>query len=327
MTKHGKRFFVFQLESDLKLKGGHGMPRYEKAILLYNTNAGQGDVNELLQQTLATLAPEVIELTLIQTQAPGEAKQRCKQLPEDIGLLIIVGGDGTVHECVNGLMAGNNQPTVAIVPAGTCNDLARSLQIPTVDDALTAIVNGTTVAIDIGQQNDSYFANFSGVGMIVEASKEIEAETKARFGKLGYIISAIRSIKEPKPFSYTITTAKGETSSGDAVMILAMNGQYIGTIGLFLKDISLSDGKLHLFIVKEAGFTLLKNMYSHAFTDENWLNDAEGIEALELDQFTLTCRQTLDVDSDGEINEQTPVSYTLHQQALTFITTGQQEKD
>ncbi|WP_054704527.1 diacylglycerol kinase family protein [Bacillus sp. JCM 19041] len=295
------------------------MPRYQKAILLYNQRAGQEDAQELLQKTLAKLAPEIVEFTIIQTLKQGDAEKICLEQSVDIDLLLIMGGDGTVHECVNGIMKQEGRPTIAILPAGTCNDLSRGLQNETLDEALEAILEGNTQAIDIGQQNEQYFSNFSGVGLITEASKEIEEETKDKFGKLGYVISAVRSLKEPQSFSYQLETEEGETSTGEAVMILAMNGKYIGTVGLFEDNISLSDGFLHLFIIKEAGMTLIKNMYDQVRMDNGWLNDPEGLEILRSTSFKLKTTPSLDIDSDGEQNEQTPVMYKLHKGELTFI--------
>ncbi|WP_078393119.1 diacylglycerol/lipid kinase family protein [Shouchella patagoniensis] len=302
------------------------MPRYQKAILLYNQQAGQEDAQELLPKTIAKLAPEIVEFTIIQTLKQGDAERICLERAADMDLLLIMGGDGTVHECVNGMMKQKSRPTIAILPAGTCNDLSRGLQNETFDEALDAILEGHTLAIDIGQQNEQYFSNFSGVGLITEASKEIEEETKDKFGKLGYLISAVRSLKEPQSFSYQLETEEGETSTGEAVMILAMNGKYIGTVGLFEENISLSDGFLHLFIIKEAGMTLIKNMYNQARMDNGWLNEPEGLEIFRSASFKLETFPMLDIDSDGEQNEETPVMYKLHKGELTFIC-GTKETD
>lgn len=300
-------------------KGGGHMPRYKKAILVYNQQAGQGDALEIIETIVPKLAPEMIEFTLIQTMEQGEAEQICFERASESDLILIMGGDGTVHECVNGLMKQEARPHVAILPTGTCNDLSRALRVETIEEAIDAILAGTTQQIDIGQQNERFFSNFSGVGLITEASKEIENETKDKFGKLGYVISAIRSLKAPTTFSYTLTTTEGEESSGEAVMILAMNGQYIGTVGLFNENISLSDHMLHLFIIKEAGMTLVKNVYNQAFSNEDWLKEAEGLEMYTTKACSISTSPALEIDSDGELLERTPVDYQLHPGELTFI--------
>ncbi|AIC96412.1 lipid kinase [Shouchella lehensis G1] len=295
------------------------MTMYSKAMLIYNQAAGQGELEDLLKDIVPKLAPSIKEFTLYQTEKAGDTEALCVENGSKVDLILIMGGDGTVHECVNGLMQQAGRPTVGILPTGTCNDLSRSLNCSKLEDAVDAILAGQTTDIDIISQNDRYFSNFSGVGLITEASKEIEESTKESFGKLGYIISAIRSLKEPTPFSYEVTTNTGIKKSGEAVMIVAMNGQYIGTVGLFKDVISLNDGILHMIIVKEAGATLLKNMYNQARTEEGWLDDPEQLEMLNVSQCSLTTSPVLDIDSDGEKIDNTPVTYLVHEKALTFI--------
>lgn len=295
------------------------MTTYNKALLIYNQEAGQGDASELLEKTVPKLALSIKEFTLRQTEQQGDAEDLCSRYGSEVDLILIMGGDGTVHECVNGLMQQSGRPTVAVLPTGTCNDLSRALNAPTLDEALDAILAGHTTELDIIGQNDRYFSNFSGVGLITEASKEIEESTKDSFGKLGYIISAIRSLKEPTTFTYEVETDTGVKKSGEAVMILAMNGQYIGTVGLFEDVISLDDGQLHLFIIKEAGLTLVKNMYNQARADEGWLDNPEQLEMLNVQSCTVKTSPSLDIDSDGEKTDQTPVTYQMHKQALSFI--------
>ncbi|KMK76946.1 hypothetical protein AB990_07970 [Alkalihalobacillus pseudalcaliphilus] len=293
---------------------------YEKALLIYNQNAGQQEIEETLAMIIPKLAPSIHELTLKQTESKGDAEQYCIQYGEQIDLLLIMGGDGTVHECVNGLLQQAGRPIVAILPTGTCNDLARALNCFSIEEAVEAILAKNKRTIDVVQQNERFFANFSGVGLISDASKEISTTTKDKFGKLGYAISAFRSMIEPSSFTYTLQLEGGEKKSGEAVMILAMNGQYLGTFGFFKDITSLSDGKLHIFIVKEAGFSLLKSVYQQATGTDELFNNPEQIEVVTTVHGTLETSRELDIDSDGEITDQTPVTYKLFPKELTFIT-------
>ncbi|WP_059105990.1 diacylglycerol/lipid kinase family protein [Shouchella shacheensis] len=296
------------------------MMRYKNVLLLYNGAAGNGDIAETLQQVTRRLAPDIVELTLYQTQKEGDATRISTERGKELDLLIIMGGDGTVHESINGIMQlePEYRPTVAILPTGTCNDFSRALDNHTIEEALEAILEGRTISVDIGQMNDHYFSNFVGLGLITEASKSKEGNLKDRFGKFGYLLSAVQSLKNPEPFSYTLTTDK-ETKSGEAIMILAMNGHYLGTAGLFLEKTLLTDALLDLFIVQEAGMTLVKNVYNQTFADENGRREAEGLEVFQAGRFTLETDPSLDVDSDGEIYVNTPLEITVHPEAIAFI--------
>lgn len=295
---------------------------YNRAILLYNIKAGQDKITDQLGEIAEQLAPHVHEFTFIQTLEKGEAEDVCANMGADADLVLIFGGDGTVHECINGLMKINedNRPKVVILPGGTCNDFARSLNIRSVKEAITAIQANHSKKLDMGQVNDRYFSNFVGVGLITEASQAKEGHLKEKWGKLGYIMSAVQSLKNPSSFSYSLHTDTDQLE-GEAVMILAMNGHYLGTAGLFVQDNVMDDGKLDIYILKEAGFSLLKNVYNKSRSDtaEEWLSQAEDIEVFRSSSLKLETHQSQLADSDGELYLETPLDIVIHQKAIEWI--------
>ncbi|MCY9389815.1 acylglycerol kinase family protein, partial [Bacillus haynesii] len=64
------------------------------------------------------------------TRKKRDAFEFCREIGEDIGQLFILGGDGTVHECINGISRLQTKPDIGILPGGTCNDFSRALRIP-----------------------------------------------------------------------------------------------------------------------------------------------------------------------------------------------------
>ncbi len=94
-------------------------------------------------------------------------------------VIIVVGGDGTVHEAINGLI-GSTIP-LGIIPAGSGNDFCRALGIPiNFDQALERILNDECMTIDVGQINTSYFASVAGVGFDGQVAK---ATNQSKFKK------------------------------------------------------------------------------------------------------------------------------------------------
>ena len=82
--------------------------------------------------------------------------------------VIVIGGDGTVHEVINGLMTidAENRPLLALVPSGSGNDSCRMAGIPLdIAEALTTILTGQLKAFDLGKCNDTYFLNSCSVGI------------------------------------------------------------------------------------------------------------------------------------------------------------------
>src|SRR5688572_31788935 len=92
------------------------------------------------------------DVALVETHAPGEARELAARAVARGSLRVIAGGgDGTVNEVVNGLIVDERAgATLAIVPLGTGNDLARSLSLPTdADAALALALDGATRALDL----------------------------------------------------------------------------------------------------------------------------------------------------------------------------------
>ncbi|PYZ92344.1 lipid kinase [Salipaludibacillus keqinensis] len=291
---------------------------YQKGFLLYNDKAGQDDGQKNVGIAAGILSKKVEELTILKGKAPGDLEKICKEQGERADILFIMGGDGTVHECVNGLVDLNNPPIISILPGGTCNDFARSLNVPmTIAEASVFAVNGKQKKIDIGYMNDRSFSNFVGIGLITEASENIDQEAKERTGTLSYFMSAMRSMKETTPFKYKINLNDGEYE-GDAVMIVAMNGAFIGTRALPFEDISLEDGKLNLFIVKEGGIAIFREWFQRKglFGQENV---SENVTVMKGDQILMETEQPMKADSDGEIYLETPLKIGVKAQHLSFI--------
>lgn len=292
----------------------------KKALLVYNAQAGQAKINDILKEITNVLAAKYQVLTMVQTVEKGDGERICRERGGVYDHLFIVGGDGTVHECVNGLMEVTEPPVVGILPAGTCNDFSRSLGIPqSIGEAAEVIKAGQTRACDIGSCNKRYFTNFAGLGLITTVSEETNSTLKNSVGKLSYFISALQSLKKADPFSFTLQTAENDKRSGEAVMILAMNGYSLGTANFHLPDSKLDDSLLELYIIQESGLKLLKNMYYKTFI-EDWTKEAEGIELIRTSSFLVTTAEKMDIDMDGEIYHTSPASITLLPQKLTFFT-------
>ncbi|MEW5596250.1 YegS/Rv2252/BmrU family lipid kinase [Peribacillus frigoritolerans] len=137
--------------------------RWKKGMLIYNKNAGNDKLERNLGGCLPVLAPHIDEFLILQTKQKGDACRYCLEYGEEMDVVFVLGGDGTVHECVNGLSPLQRRPLFGILPGGTCNDFSRTLKIPqNVRQAAEALVNGKVRPIDIGKSNNDYFSNFWG---------------------------------------------------------------------------------------------------------------------------------------------------------------------
>ncbi|UTR13917.1 diacylglycerol kinase family lipid kinase [Salipaludibacillus sp. LMS25] len=294
---------------------------FKKALLLCNEKAGQGDVQKNIGVVAGILTEKVDNLTIRKGKMAGDLEKICQKLDSEIELLLIMGGDGTVHECMNGLYELAFPPVIAIIPTGTCNDFSRALSLPlTVAEAATVAINGQKQRIDTGRVNDRTFTNFAGTGLIVDTSENINEDTKALTGPLSYLISAVKTAGDPRSFHYEIVI-DGEAMKGEAVLIAAVNGRFIGTYELPFSHLSVQDGLLNVFIVKDGGLTVFKEWIQRKAFDV--LPDDTTVITKTAKTITLKTAETEKVDTDGDVYLQTPVEISIGR-PFTFMTDNRQ---
>ena len=281
------------------------MPKYHNALLLYNGNAGSEEIEDKLAMTLPALSQHIKEMTVIQTDSIEEAKETCVTFSPKVDLLIILGGDGTVHSCINAIAPLKERPVIGILPAGTSNDFSRTLQIPqNLHKAAQAIINGDVINVDIGKTDHQYFLNFWGIGLVAETSQNIDKEQKKSWGVLSYFISTIRTVNQAEAFQYKIITGKDEYN-GEAVLIIVLNGKFLGTRKLPIPSIQNNDGLFDVLIIKNSTLSSFIELLSmnNANTDEEQFTELEHFQARKL---KISTSIEKDIDMDGEIAGTTP---------------------
>lgn len=169
-----------------------------------------------------------------------------KAISEGFKNLIVIGGDGTIHNVVNGIMRQNRFPSneikLAVIPIGTGNDWIKTQGISKdIKKAIEVIVTQNSVFQDIGliefEDNSTpptYFCNLAGFGFdafVVERVRSFK-----RFGGVAYLLGAIAGLIRFKPFWVKIKTNKSEFS-GKILLAVAGIGQYAGG-GMRLTDYS-----------------------------------------------------------------------------------------
>ncbi len=136
-----------------------------QTLVLLNPAANRGNMHKhraIVRQRAEQAGAEYIETTL-----QGEAKERAQQAAAEDRPIIIVGGDGSVHEVVNGILASGRRVPLGIVAAGSGNDFAwNTLKLPhDPQEAVERAFNGELVEADAGIVNERYFANSFSIGI------------------------------------------------------------------------------------------------------------------------------------------------------------------
>ncbi|MQA04741.1 MAG: diacylglycerol kinase family lipid kinase [Streptosporangiales bacterium] len=153
-----------------------------RAVLVVNPNATT--TTSRTRDVLCRALASETKLDIVETRYRGHAAalaQHC--VTEEVDALVVLGGDGTVNEVVNGLLAGGpvgRLPALAVIPGGSTNVFARALGLPSdaveaTGAVIDALRSGRRRPIGLGQADDRYFTFCSGLGLDAEIVRAAEA--------------------------------------------------------------------------------------------------------------------------------------------------------
>lgn len=220
-----------------------------KALCIVNPCAGRGRGIKVWQKIKSQAEMLLPGLVVRFTSGPGHAALLAGEAAEhNQDMIIIIGGDGTVHEAVNGL-AGSRIP-IGIIPAGTGNDLAKTLGIPRdICKALSIIKKGVRRSIDLGRVDGRIFINMGGLGFDATVAHRVNKQRLIK-GKAAYFWAIIRTIIDYKAVKVQITL-DGTTWEETVTLIAIGNGEYVGGGVRMFPQANLHDGLLDICVIKK----------------------------------------------------------------------------
>jgi diacylglycerol kinase (ATP) len=291
-----------------------------KARLICNpaSSGGRYEPEELHREL------ESYELEWITTESPGDATEAAREWRD--GLLIVVGGDGTISEVVNGLgRAGFPEGiTLAILPAGTGNDLAATLAIPEDPYEAEAVLRQNRVRIldvvrvrsaGIGEQ---YFMNVATGGMGAQVSGAADGEMKKRWGKLSYLRASLEVAREYEAKEVTLTLDGAERKLR-AVNLAIGNCRYAGSGWLAAPRANPEDGLLDLVVIEDVGLQEVLKLAPTVLADSDYL-DKEGVFLARAREIRVESSPgSLEFTVDGEVIGNEPAVFAVIPQALKVI--------
>ena len=165
-----------------------------KLLLIINPRSGKEKASKLRDDIIRRFEDANFSVQLMETQKKGDAVDFAKMATSN-QLVVCVGGDGTLHEVLNGIMQSGNGATLGYIPMGSVNDFALSVGIPrNYKKAINCIVNGTEQNIDVCKFNDEYFSYIAAAGLFTKASYSTSQKLKNKIGKIAYLLFGIKKL-------------------------------------------------------------------------------------------------------------------------------------
>lgn len=234
-------------------------------------------------------------------------------------LLVAGGGDGTIG-CAAGRVAGT-EVTLGVLPLGTANDFARTLGIPTgLDEAVTALVSGRVVDVDLGRVDGRAYLNVASIGLSVGVTERLTPGLKKRLGPLAYPLATLLAYRHHRPFRARLEFPDGDhepVELDDLLQVAVGNGRHYGGGNAVSPTASIDDHLLDVYAIVRGRITdhvsIARLLKDGSFVEH------ERVHHLTTRRVRVVTDPALPVNLDGEIAATTPADFAVDRNALHVI--------
>ena len=262
------------------------------------------------------------------SRARGEIAERARR-EADAGasLLVVVGGDGTVNEAVNGLLSAGSGPALppelAVVMIGTGKDFARSHGIPTrLDGAIAVARSGRTAVADAGRvrhraegglERETFFANVGSAGMSGAVARRADASSKALGGRITFLVALVRVFSRWRNTEVSVELG-GERRAGKMTNVVVANGAYHAGGMWLAPDARPDDGLFDVVVfgdISKVDFVRnVAKIYRGTHVEH------PKIDVVRTDRVVVDSAEPLPLELDGEQPGTTPARFEILPGAL-----------
>lgn len=222
-----------------------------RIYFIVNLIAGKAEIGEHLGEVIEEFNKSDYEVVVHVTQNSMDAIIAASYACEnDFDMIVCAGGDGTLSQCIQGIIKSNIQIPVGYIPAGSTNDFARSLGIPRVTmDAVERITSTEPTLCDIGQFNDSYFTYIVAFGAFTNVTYETSQQVKNIFGHSAYIFSGLMQLTSIRSNRMRIEY-DGNVIEDEFIFGMVTNSASVAGL-LSMNDFLLDDGMFEVTLIKK----------------------------------------------------------------------------
>jgi diacylglycerol kinase (ATP) len=287
-----------------------------RARLIINPSARTLPSRDRLAVASAWLELRGWQVDTYWTHAPLDAIGYAREAAErNYDVVIAAGGDGTVHEAVNGI-AGSHT-ALAVIPGGTANVWVREVGAPWHPGDVAAMIDrGERRRIDLGMAGKRYFLLMASLGIDSTVAAVLPSDAKQRFGRLAYAARGARELTRYRGVDAEID-ADGQTLRMPLLLALVGNTRSYGGVLAISHHARATDGKLDLVAYRAGGMIrFAAQMLTTAF---GWHDRVPSTLYRQVEQVTVSTTPSVPVQADGEVIGVTPMSFRIAHRALDVI--------
>lgn len=225
-------------------------------------------------------------------------------------MVIVGGGDGTISSAVDHLVGSDS--IFALLPLGTANSFARTLDIPLdLEGAVEVIAGGRARRIDLGMIDGDYFANCASIGLAPLIAQSVPQSLKKWLGRPGYVAWAALQMLRFRPFRLAVEGGQGRETI-EALEVRIANGAYHG--GTELVEADVTSGEIVIQVV--VGGARAKLLWSWGLSLIGPEQARGTLREFRGRRFRIATDPPLPISIDGEVLARTPIDASVATAAI-----------
>jgi YegS/Rv2252/BmrU family lipid kinase len=289
--------------------------------VILNANAGTANATGISEQSLQDLFEANHLSATIDARSDCDLATRLSEaMASDASIIVAAGGDGTITAVAEALVGTNK--SLAILPLGTVNALAKDLHVPLdLPMAVANLVTGHEHRIDVGEVNGRIFLHKVVIGVIpgVAAGRERIRGRRDAWAKIGLLRYFFRRLARAKRLAVVIEPDEGARRIERVQALAVASNAYDEGLGQFFSRQSLDRGTLTLYSLKHLNVRDFVRLTTGMILGK-WQND-EALSMESIRGVTIDTRHKLiKVMLDGEVETlTTPLEFAIRPQALSVI--------
>lgn len=271
----------------------------KKYALIYNPVSGDARFKSRLDEVVEYLQAAGSMVLPFRTRYKGDIRPFISEIKGfATDGFIVAGGDGTMHEVINAMLAEDIDVPLGIIPSGTCNDFATHLNFgKDLSGCLRAVTGGLWRAVDVGSVNGEYFLNVASAGLLTSVAHSVDASLKNTLGRMAYYFKGLGELPSFRSL-YVRITADGQVFEDDILLFLIMNSGMVGSFPTLAPAAKVDDGKLDLMIINKCSIPDLMGLFISIFSGRH--TSSSHIRYVQATDIAIECDEPVESDLDGE---------------------------
>ena len=277
---------------------------------LVNPESGTADHAEYVRRRL-----EARGFAVQETESKEHAVDLARAAGRDgVSTLAVCGGDGTVNDVLRGLYDADalGDVTLAVVPGGTANLLAGTLDIRDIDHGIEVADTGPVETVDVGVAGDEPFVVSAVGGLPANASTAASDELKSRFGTLAFLVSGARETLAFDPLDIRVSTDDDVVFEGSALSVLVGNARKFVEEG---GQAAMADGQFDVAVVEEMPPA---SAVAEAAVHRLLAQGTDGVTHLHAESVTIEGTEPVTFSLDGELTRRERLSLSVLPRTLSL---------